>query len=209
MPLKQNAGQPENREPESEMDKRHTHISRFLSYVLRHRPDDIEIKPDRAGWVAIDDLLTASAAHGQAISRVELEYVVVNNNKNRFAISDDGLRIRASQGHSTNVDLGYEPSVPPEVLYHGTVTKHLTGIRKHGLVKGNRHHVHLSGDKATARDVGQRHGQVVVLRVRSGDMARAGFSFYLSANGVWLTDAVPYTYLVAPDTAYQHLSSNY
>lgn len=191
------------------MDKRHTHISRFLSYVLRHRPDDIGLEPDRAGWVAIDDLLAASAARGQAISPAELEYVVASNNKRRFAISDDGLRIRASQGHSTAIDLGYMPSVPPEVLYHGTATQNIAGIRKHGLVKGNRHHVHLSGDEATARDVGQRHGHVVVLRVRSGDMARAGFTFYLSANGVWLTDAVPYTYLVAPDTAYQRLSSKY
>ena len=189
------------------MDMKHTHISKFLSYVLRHRPDDIGLEPDRAGWVAIDDLLAASAAHGQAISRVELEYVVANNNKKRFAISDDGLRIRASQGHSTNVDLGYEPSVPPEVLYHGTATQHLIGIRKHGLIKGMRHHVHLSGDEATARAVGQRHGRVVVLPVRSGDMVRAGFIFYLSANGVWLTDAVPCMYLVEPDTPYQRLSS--
>ena len=130
---------------------------------------------------------------------------MANNNKNRFAISDDGLRIRASQGHSTNVDLGYKSSVPPEVLYHGTATQHLTGIRKHGLIKGKRHHVHLSGDETTARAVGQRHGRVVVLRVRSGDMVRAGFTFYLSANGVWLTDAVPYTYLREPSTAYQRL----
>ena len=182
------------------MDKRHTKVSKFLSYVLRHRPDEIGIVLDSAGWVAIDELLAASAAHGTAISRDELAYVVAHNDKKRFAISDDGQRIRASQGHSTEVELGYEPSSPPEVLYHGTATNHLDGIRKHGLVKGKRHHVHLSPDEVTARAVGQRHGRVVVLRVRAGEMARAGFAFYVSANGVWLTDSVPYDYVDEPDT---------
>ncbi len=125
--------------------------------------------------------------------------MVANNDKQRFAISADGQRIRASQGHSTPVDLGYVPTPPPEMLYHGTALPHLPGIRKHGLVKGRRHHVHLSGDEATARTVGQRHGREVVLKVCSGEMARAGFTFYRSANGVWLTDAVPYRYLVEPD----------
>src|SRR5690242_6294049 len=98
------------------MDKRHTAVSKFLSYVLRHRPGEIGIVLDSAGWVAIDDLLAASAAHGQKISRADLEYVVAHNDKKRFAVSDDGLRIRASQGHSADVDLGYEPSQPPEIL---------------------------------------------------------------------------------------------
>lgn len=188
------------------MDKRHTSISKFLSFVLRHRPEEIGIRPDRHGWVPIDQLLVASAAHGQAFSRDELDFVVEHNNKRRFAISDDGLRIRASQGHSTEVDLGYEPSEPPEVLYHGTVSRHLASIHDHGLVKGKRHHVHLSSEEATARAVGQRHGQAVVLTVRSGEMWRAGFGFYVSANGVWLTESVPSMYIEEPDSASQRLS---
>jgi putative RNA 2'-phosphotransferase len=181
------------------MDKRHTAISKFLSYVLRHRPDEIGITLDSAGWVDVDRLLAASAEHGTKISRGELDYVVTHNDKKRFAISEDGLRIRASQGHSTSVELGYEPRRPPDVLYHGTATRYLPGIREEGLVKGKRHHVHLSGDEATARVVGQRHGSVVVLRVRAGEMARAGFAFYVSANGVWLTESVPPRYIDEPD----------
>jgi putative RNA 2'-phosphotransferase len=96
------------------------------------------------------------------------------------------------------VELGYEPRQPPEVLYHGTATRHVEGIREQGLVKGKRHHVHLWDNEGTARLVGQRHGRVVVLLVRAGEMARAGFAFYLSANGVWLTEAVPYRYIDEP-----------
>lgn len=177
------------------MDKRHTGISKFLSYVLRHRPDEIGIVLDGHGWVEIDRLLDAARAHGQPISRNELDFVVEHNNKKRFAVSEDGLRIRASQGHSTDVDLAYEPSEPPELLYHGTARGHLDSIREHGLVKGKRHQVHLFDDEASARIVGQRHGSPVVLVVRSGEMARAGFTFFRSENGVWLTDAVPYRYV--------------
>src|SRR4051812_33483110 len=118
------------------MDKRHTTISRFVSYVLRHRPDEIGLVLDSAGWADIDALLAASRARGRAISRDELDYVVAHNDKSRFAVSEDGRRIRASQGHSTRVELGYEPRTPPEVLYHGTATRYLEGIRERGLVKG-------------------------------------------------------------------------
>lgn len=180
------------------MDKRHTAISKFLSFVLRHKPREIGLELDPQGWAVIDELLAASAVHGQRISRDELDYVVAHNNKKRFAISEDGQRIRASQGHSLDVDLGYEPADPPELLYHGTADRNLDSIRKHGLLKGKRHHVHLSPDEATARIVGQRHGTPVVLTVRAGEMARAGFRFYVSANGVWLTDTVPYRFVDEP-----------
>ena len=183
------------------MDKRHTEISKFLSYVLRHRPHEIGVELDAQGWVPIDRLLAAAAAHGRHMSREELEHVVAHNNKRRFAVSEDGLRIRASQGHSTAVDLGYEPAAPPEVLYHGTAREHLDSIRRHGLLRGKRHQVHLSLDEETARAVGQRHGEPLVLVVRSGEMARAGFTFYVAANGVWLTDAVPYRYVDEPDAS--------
>lgn len=173
------------------MTTREIQISKFLSYVLRHRPDEIGITLDPQGWVAADVLLAAAAAHGHPITREELDAVVRNNSKQRFALCENGTRIRASQGHSTTVDLGYAASPPPPLLYHGTATRRLPSIREEGLRKGERHHVHLSGDTATATQVGARHGSPVVLRVRAGEMAAAGYEFFLSANGVWLTDHVP------------------
>lgn len=180
------------------MDKRYTSISKFMSLVLRHRPEVIGIELDEQGWVAIDRLLAACAAHGRALSRADLNDVVMHNNKQRFAISADGQRIRASQGHSVAINLGYEPAEPPEMLYHGTAVQNLPSIRREGLLKGKRHHVHLSADEVTATAVGQRHGKPVVLTVKAGEMARAGFLFFLSANGVWLTETVPYHYVDEP-----------
>jgi putative RNA 2'-phosphotransferase len=189
-------GSKKNRGKKSDhMDKRYTRISKFLSYVLRHRPDEIGLQLDAQGWVSVSDLLAASVAHGQPITRDELDYVVANNNKRRFAISEDGEQIRASQGHSIEIDLRYEAANPPELLYHGTAKRFLVSIREQGLVKGARHHVHLSTDAETARAVGIRHGKPVVLAVRSGDMARAGITFYFSANGVWLTEHIPPEYI--------------
>lgn len=172
-----------------------TRISKFLSYVLRHRPDEIGIKLDPQGWVAIDVLLAAAGEHGNRITHAELDDVVQNNNKQRFAISEDGTRIRASQGHSTAVDLGYAPSSPPDILFHGTAARNLESIRAQGLLKGNRHHVHLSLDSTTATQVGSRHGSPVVLIIRAGDMSAAGHEFFLSANGVWLTEHVPNAFI--------------
>ncbi len=180
------------------MDKQYTSISKFLSLVLRHRPEVIGIELDEQGWVPIDLLLAACAAHGRLFSRADLDYVVANNNKQRFAISPDGQRIRASQGHSIAVKLGYEPAEPPELLYHGTAVQNLPSIRHQGLLKGNRHHVHLSADEATATAVGQRHGKPVVLTVRAGEMVRAGYQFFQSTNGVWLTETVPYQFVEEP-----------
>lgn len=173
--------------------------SKFLSLVLRHRPDRIGVSLDPAGWIEIDALLAACARHGVAISRAELAAVVATNDKQRFAISDDGARIRASQGHSVDVELGYEPATPPEVLFHGTIAAALPAIRADGLRPMSRHAVHLSADTATASRVGGRRGSPVVLRVRAGEMARAGHAFSVSANGVWLTDHVPAAFLEIPD----------
>jgi putative RNA 2'-phosphotransferase len=177
------------------MNNEKTRISKFLSYVLRHRPDDIGIELDAQGWVAIDALLAAAAAHGNRITHEQLDFVVKNNNKQRFAISDDGTRIRASQGHSTDVNLGYTPSAPPAILYHGTAVGSIASIRTEGLLKGKRQHVHLSLDTATAIQVGSRHGNPVVVLIRAGEMATAGYEFFLSANGVWLTDYVPAAFI--------------
>jgi putative RNA 2'-phosphotransferase len=177
------------------MNKQHTKISKFLSLVLRHQPEAIGIELDAQGWVEIDVLLEACAVNGRPLSRADLDYVVTHNNKKRFAISEDGRRIRASQGHSIEVELGYEAAVPPELLYHGTAVRNLDSIRQKGLLKGQRHHVHLSLDEATAKNVGQRHGTAVVLTIRTKDMVGAGFPFFVSANGVWLTDHVPATFI--------------
>jgi putative RNA 2'-phosphotransferase len=174
-------------------------ISKFLSLVLRHDPARIGIVLDDAGWTDVAALLAASAAHGVAITRAQLADIVASSDKQRFALSPDGTRIRANQGHSVDVDLGHEPATPPEVLYHGTADRFLDSIRAQGLVKGSRHHVHLSERLETAEAVGRRHGRLVVLHVRSGDMHRAAIPFYRTPNGVWLTDCVPTEYLIFPN----------
>ena len=172
--------------------------SKFLSLVLRHEPERIGIRLDEAGWVAVDELLEGCRRAGQAMTRDELGEIVRTNEKQRFAFSEDGARIRANQGHSVEVELGYEPAEPPETLYHGTAERHLAGIRAHGLHKGARHHVHLSEALDTASAVGRRHGRLVLLEVRAGAMRRDGLVFFKTPNGVWLTDHVPPQYLVWP-----------
>jgi putative RNA 2'-phosphotransferase len=172
--------------------------SKFLSLVLRHQPDKIGIALDPAGWVGVRELLDALAKHGKSLSEAQLRHVVETSDKKRFAFSDDGLRIRASQGHSVDVELGYEPATPPDVLYHGTVERFLASIRAAGLQKGQRHHVHLSRDVETATKVGGRRGESVLLKIDAAAMAREGVVFYVSANSVWLTDHVPSNYITFP-----------
>jgi putative RNA 2'-phosphotransferase len=173
--------------------------SKFLSWVLRHAPGEVGLTLDAQGWVTIDDLLAAAAAHGRKLSRADLDEIVAWNPKQRFALSDDHTRIRANQGHSVDVELGYEPATPPEHLFHGTVTAALPDIRAIGLHRMSRHHVHLSADAATARTVGLRRGHPIVLIVAANRMHRDGHAFFLSANGVWLTEHVPPPYLQIPD----------
>ncbi|HEX6369059.1 MAG TPA: RNA 2'-phosphotransferase [Longimicrobium sp.] len=180
------------------MDAGLVRMSRFVSKVLRHAPESVGLRLDEAGWVDVDDLLAAAARSGVALDRATLERVVAENDKQRFALSGDGVRIRASQGHSVPVELGLAPAVPPDVLFHGTADRSLESIRAQGLVPGRRTHVHLSADEATAVNVGRRHGRPVVLRVEAGRMHRAGHAFYRSENGVWLTVAVPPEHLCFP-----------
>ncbi len=176
-----------------------TRISKYLSLILRHKPQTIGIQLDTGGWVDIDTLIQAANRHGQKLDRDVLEKVVQDNDKQRFAISDDGLRIRANQGHSISVDLALTEARPPTSLYHGTVERFLDSIYANGLVPGKRQHVHLSRDVATARAVGARRGRPVILKVSSGKMAQAGHLFYLSENGVWLTEHVPAEFLEIVD----------
>jgi putative RNA 2'-phosphotransferase len=177
-------------------EKSRTAISKFLSYVLRHEPSAVGLTLDSAGWVTVAELLAACAQHGHPLSRAELEEIVTTSPKQRFALSEDGQRIRANQGHSTTVDLGYEPAEPPDLLYHGTVTRLLPAIREQGLLRMERHHVHLSADEATARAVGSRRGKPVVLRINAQAMRDSGHVFFVTPNGVWLTDAVPSSFIV-------------
>lgn len=173
------------------MDRALVGTSRFLSKVLRHAPESVGLTLDEAGWVDVDALLEAARGAGVALDRPTLDRIVGENDKQRFALSPDGQRIRASQGHSVPVELGLEPRTPPEVLFHGTADRNLDSIRAEGLRPGRRTHVHLSADEATAAAVGRRHGRPVVLRVLAGQLHAAGHAFYQSDNGVWLTDAVP------------------
>lgn len=179
------------------MDERRTvKVSKYLSKHLRHQPERIGLTLDEAGWVEIEALIAAAATHGFPFTRDELDHVVAANDKKRFAV--EGTRIRASQGHSIDVDLALPAATPPPYLYHGTVARFLEAIRAEGLRPMNRHDVHLSADRETATRVGARRGRPVVLTVDATAMHRDGHVFHVSANGVWLTKAVPPRYLRFP-----------
>lgn len=178
------------------MRDRIVETSKFLSYVLRHQPEAIGIELDSEGWTDIDALIAAAARDDRRLDRALIDEVVANNDKKRFAISSDGVRIRAVQGHSTGaVRIVHRALTPPPVLYHGTASRFVAAILRQGLRPGARHHVHLAQDYAAAFAVGTRHGVPVVLRVDAAGMDAAGFPFFLADNGVWLTEAVPPRYL--------------
>jgi putative RNA 2'-phosphotransferase len=170
-------------------------ISKFLSRHLRHAPDALGLTLQPGGWVSVDDLLAGCARSGFALSYDELIECVETSDKKRFSFDDAGDRIRANQGHSVEVDLQLEARAPPDILFHGTVERFLTSILAEGLRKGKRHHVHLSRDVETAHRVGARRGKPVILQVDARRMHREGFWFFLSVNGVWLTDAAPAAFL--------------
>ncbi|SFJ54887.1 RNA 2'-phosphotransferase [Thermoflavimicrobium dichotomicum] len=177
------------------MKKNDVRQSKFLSKVLRHTPEKIGIRLDKNGWVGVEELLDACRKHGVLLDRETLVRIVETNDKQRFAFSEDGQKIRANQGHSVPIDLNLEPIEPPERLYHGTADRFFPSIRKKGLIKGNRHHVHLSKNPITARQVGKRHGNPVILQVLAREMYQDGYTFFKSANGIWLTEFVPVCYL--------------
>ncbi len=173
------------------MKQRDTDISKYLSLILRHRPDEIGIQLDQAGWTDVEALLGALARAGRPLSLRRLEEIVEASDKRRFAFNTDHTRIRANQGHSVAVELGLEPEVPPDVLFHGTAQRSLAGILREGLRKQRRHHVHLHADRDTALAVGARWGQAVLLSIDAAAMCDGGHVFFVTANDVWLTDHVP------------------
>ncbi|MDF7758537.1 RNA 2'-phosphotransferase [Kosakonia cowanii] len=178
------------------MSKKSTDTSKFLSYVLRHKPEAIELTLDKEGWAVIDELILRAGNKGYALDKDLIFDVVESSEKKRFMISEDGLRIRAAQGHSTQqVNITYAEKTPPDVLYHGTATRFIAQIREQGLLPLSRQYVHISSDEATAIQVGQRYGKPVLLKIKAVDMYKKGFKFYQADNGVWLTEHVPYEYI--------------
>ncbi|HLL82625.1 MAG TPA: RNA 2'-phosphotransferase [Longimicrobium sp.] len=180
-------------------DQNLVRLSKWMSLVLRHDPAKFGVVLDEAGWTRVDDLIAAAARADVPLDDATLRRAVAENDKQRFALSGDGAMIRASQGHSVQVELGLEPAEPPPILFHGTATRFLDSIRRDGLVPGSRRDVHLSADPDTATTVGARHGRPAVLRIDAARMHAGGRLFFRSANGVWLTDAVPAEYLGFPD----------
>ena len=171
-----------------------TKTSKFISLILRHRPETIGISLDEHGWANVDELIQGISKR-QPFSMEMLEEIVRTDDKQRYSFSEDGTRIRANQGHSVHVDVELARKEPPEYLFHGTGQKYTAFIDRQGLLPRGRLYVHLSSDTETAKKVGARHGTPVIYRVASGKMARDGFAFFLSVNQVWLTPIVPAEYL--------------
>ena len=170
-------------------------IGKYISLLLRHHPEEAGLTLDEHGWVETEKLIAAVAQSYAGFTRAALDEIVATNNKKRYSYSEDGLRIRANQGHSVQVDVELEERVPPPVLWHGTAERFAESIQAQGLVSGSRLYVHLSADTDTARTVGKRHGKPVIFRVDCERMTADGYKFYLSVNGVWLTKHVPPRYL--------------
>lgn len=172
-------------------NKERNNTSKFLSLVLRHKPEEIDLILDIEGWANVGELLEKLNANNRNISFDDLKEIVELNDKKRFMFSNDFSRIRANQGHSIDVDLRFEPITPPDILYHGTAEKNIASILEKGILKQDRNYVHLSIDIDTATKVGMRYGKPIVLKILALEMSKNDFLFYLSENNVWLTDFVP------------------
>jgi len=176
-------------------EKEKIKASRFLSFILRHKPDAINIVLDNNGWASVQELLANMQNTKYKITFGQLKDIVDTDDKKRYSFNDDFTKIRASQGHSVEIDLNLAPVIPPDVLYHGTAVNNVDVIKKQGLQKMSRQYVHLSKDEETAKTVGARHGYPIILIINAKDMYDDGYSFYLSDNGVWLTDNIPAKYI--------------
>jgi putative RNA 2'-phosphotransferase len=181
-------------------DKQLTQLSRFLSLVLRHKPETIDMILDRNGWADVDLLIDGVNRSGRHITQEVLNEIVAKDEKQRYVFSHDKKMIRASQGHSIDVDLELKPVEPPEFLYHGTAHSFLEGIQRKGLQPRQRQYVHLSSNIETAIHVGSRHGKPIVLTVFAKQLYESGQTFFLSENNVWLTTHVEPIYLQISQT---------
>lgn len=178
-------------------------FSKLLSLLLRHKPEEIGLTLDEEGWADVNELLERLQKTGKSRSKDDLRQVVANNDKKRFSFNDDETKIRANQGHSLqNVDLKMQSIEPPNFLYHGTAERNLKSIKENGIQKMKRQHVHLSKDKGTAQTVGSRHGKAVILTIDTKQMYEEGIDFFLSENGVWLTDFVDSKYILSSQKAF-------
>ncbi len=171
-------------------------ISKFISMILRHKPEEIGITLDEHGWANVDELIAGIAKQYKGFGMSELEKIVQTDNKQRYSFNEDKTLIRANQGHSIPVDVELEEKEPPKVLYHGTGMKYVNSINRQGLRPKSRLYVHLSKDKTTATKVGKRHGSPFIYTINSEQMYKDGYKFYLSVNGVWLTKEVPTKYFI-------------
>ena len=176
-----------------------TNLSRYLSLILRHKPEAIDITLDEYGWANVHDLIDGIAKNNPGFDMDVLEEIVRTDNKQRYFFNPGKTLIRANQGHSIPVDVELPEMEPPELLFHGTGEKYVSSILQQGLIPKSRLYVHLSKDIDTAIKVGKRHGKEVIFQVATGQMYRDGYKFYLSVNGVWLTKEVPIKYLQRPD----------
>ena len=168
--------------------------SKYISLILRHKPETIGITLDEHGWANVDELI-AGVNKTHPLNMEALERIVAEDDKQRYSFNEDKTLIRANQGHSIPVDVELEELEPPEILYHGTGEKYTSSIDVQGLIPKSRLYVHLSSDEETAHKVGMRHGKPVIYLVKSGDMYKSGIKFFRSVNGVWLTKEVPVKYL--------------
>jgi putative RNA 2'-phosphotransferase len=177
-------------------DKKFKKISKYLSFLLRHHPEEIGLKLDENGWADIDEIIKKTLNIN--ITKNDIIEVVLNNDKKRFDLNEDISKIRANQGHSIDVDLELELKIPAEILFHGTAVRFIDSILEKGIIPKQRQYVHLSLNKETALKVGSRHGKPVVLKIKTYEMFKDGFSFYLSKNNVWLTKIIHQKYIVFP-----------
>lgn len=171
-----------------------TETSKFLSLILRHKPEVIGITLDEHGWADVEEVI-AGISKTREFDRDMLVEIVRTDQKQRYSFNEDATLIRANQGHSVPVDVELETAKPPQILWHGTGEKYVSSIQKMGLLPKSRLYVHISEDMETAYKVGQRHGKAVVYRILAGKMMEDGYTFYRSKNGVWLTKEVPDSYL--------------
>lgn len=170
-------------------------VSKFISLVLRHKPQEANLVLDKYGYARTSELVAGVKKKYPEFNKDILIKIVETDEKQRYSFKDNGKLIRANQGHSFPVDLGLEAQQPPLLLFHGTSTKYLDSIMEKGIISKSRQYVHLSKDVDTAHTVGLRHGAgTVILVVSAEQMWKDGYKFFLSDNGVWLVDKVPTKY---------------